>query len=62
MGITRSHTLIRLRNGKPDSALSSTVVIEKYESEIEYRPVCRAHHIVPDLEQFIKDQMKEASL
>lgn len=47
----------RLRNGVPDSALSDTVVIEGSTDSIEYRPVCQIHHIVPDLEEYIKNRM-----
>lgn len=51
-----SHPL-RLRNGAPDSALSDTVVIEGSLDEIEYRPVCKAHHKVPDFLEYITQKL-----
>ena len=47
----------RNRNGKPDSALSPTVVIEGSSDEISYEPVCKNHHIVPDLERYINEKI-----
>jgi thymidine kinase len=52
----------RLRNGDPDSALSPTIVIEGSRDEIEYRPVCREHHVVPDLTEYINRKMYDTSL
>lgn len=51
--VNDSHMPQRLRNGKPDSALSPTVVIEGSSDEIEYRPVCIEHYEIPDLEEYI---------
>ena len=52
----------RTRNGEPDSALSPTVVIEGSSDEISYAPVCSSHHRVPDLEEYIKNQMLEKEI
>ncbi|MHA2168957.1 MAG: thymidine kinase [Candidatus Kariarchaeaceae archaeon] len=52
----------RLRNGEPDSALSPTIVIEGSKDDIEYRPVCRLHHEVPDLGEYINRKMFDTSL
>ncbi len=51
-----SHPL-RLRNGEADSALSPTVLIEGSSDEIEYRPVCKKHHEVPDFVDYITKKM-----
>ncbi|MCY3412616.1 MAG: thymidine kinase [Candidatus Heimdallarchaeota archaeon] len=50
---------LRLRNGKPDSALSPTVVIEGSSDEIEYRPVCQKHHEIPDFIEYIQNKLNE---
>jgi thymidine kinase len=50
----------RLRNQKADSAFSKTIIIEGSEEAIEYHPVCRAHHIVPDMPEFLKEQMNKS--
>ncbi len=52
----------RMRNGMPDSALSPTIVIEGSRDEIEYRPVCRLHHTVPDLTEFINRKLFDTPL
>lgn len=47
----------RLKNEIPDSALSATVIIDLSKDEIEYRPVCRSHHIVPNLEEYLEKRI-----
>ncbi|MEC8704650.1 MAG: hypothetical protein VXX61_02985, partial [Asgard group archaeon] len=49
----------RNRNGNPDSALSPTVVIEGSSDEITYTPVCKSHHVVPDLTEYINNKLNE---
>ncbi|UCE13476.1 MAG: thymidine kinase [Candidatus Heimdallarchaeota archaeon] len=46
----------RLRNGKPDSLLTKTIEIE-FVAEVEYQPVCREHHRIPDFEDFIRQKV-----
>ncbi|KKN83051.1 hypothetical protein LCGC14_0303170 [marine sediment metagenome] len=51
----------RLRNDKPDSALSPTIIIEGKSDNndlIEYEPRCETHHIIPDLREYL---MREAT-
>ncbi|MDH5646468.1 MAG: thymidine kinase [Candidatus Heimdallarchaeota archaeon] len=47
----------RLRNKEPDSALNPTVIIEGSRDEIEYLPVCRFHHQVPDLMEYLQNTL-----
>ncbi len=51
----------RLRNNKPDSAMSSTIIVEGSENDdkIEYEPRCELHHTVPDLELYLQWMMTE---
>lgn len=46
----------RLKDGKPDSALSPTVIIEGSDSSYTYHPVCQKHHEVPGLELYLLKQ------
>ncbi len=47
----------RLRNGLPDSALSPTIIIEGSSEEITYEPRCADHHIVPDIDRYLLNQL-----
>lgn len=49
----------RLRNGKPDSALSPTIIIEGSDNSdtIEYEPRCELHHQVPEITEYLEKQM-----
>ncbi len=49
----------RLRNGKPDSALSPTIVIEGSSENITYEPRCIDHHIVPNIEEYLINKMNK---
>jgi len=46
----------RLRNGKPDSAWSPTVIIDGEREDITYEPRCMVHHTVPNLKAWIDSQ------
>ncbi len=48
----------RYRDGKPDSLLSKTVEVEFVSEKIEYIPVCKEHHIIPDFKEFIEDRIR----
>ena len=48
-----------MRTINPDSALSPTVVIEGSSDEITYTPVCKSHHVVPDLTEYINNKLNE---
>ena len=49
----------RIREGKPESAHSSTIVIEGDVLSVEYKPVCKEHHVVPDLESYLLKKINE---
>lgn len=52
----------RLRNGKPDSALSPTVIIEGANENILYEPRCLDHHSVPDIEEYLISKIRTKKL
>ncbi|MFX0085836.1 MAG: thymidine kinase [Candidatus Hodarchaeota archaeon] len=48
----------RFRDGKPDSLLSETFEIEFIAEKIEYMPVCKEHHKIPDFKEFIEEKIR----
>ena len=48
----------RFRDGKPDSLFSKTVEIEFVVEKIDYMPVCKEHHRIPDFKEYIEEKIK----